>query len=792
MLKSLKNQLVLFSIGAILITSIIFIIINAREQAATEQLEYQEKAKAQSNLFQHIGKNSIIRLQENIFQATRNQALLNAIYQADISEIKRHAATFENRIVASHIVTDLRITDKNGTILYSKKSDELGKPIASHIAPLAAKEVRIRSGYEVFANELRNHYSFPLTQQGQVIGVIHFTLAPKLVFANFAALAGVSHWILVDDQGNTLASSAHIQDHIQLNKVNLHAKQLTTYTYQDKTYSQVSSPIEDYQGHHIATLSTFTDNTQFYHALSRTQYIAIAAIIAWLIIAALLTWLVIARKLRPLTQMKQIASHIEQTGDLSQTIHIHSQDEIGQSAAAINRLLALINHMMHDANSALEQVNQGNFSTEQLEDLTQNYHGDFATFMVNLKRSVNSVHFAMSELERVAQALQQGDFQVHMSTQVQGSIRQTMDALAANLSQIFDDINQVMARVTLSDFSRSVRIEAQGEFATLIHAINHSIKNLNKGFNEVVTTAQRMAEGDFSTPIQTNYQYAMGEAKQAINQSMQDISQTLAHIHSIAHQVEQEVHAVSGVTESLNTHIHQQAESLNNTSHTIQTTATQVAANLQSTQQAANIASGQKGLLVNTNTAMQHTQEAMLGIKEASEQISNITDIINNIAFQTNLLALNAAVEAARAGEHGRGFAVVAGEVRALAGKSSEAAKDISQLVDKTAQAVDRGVSRVDEINGYLQSITEETDKLLTVVTDITQASNEQAVNIHDANEAIHHIDQLSQHNAEQIETSQHTTQQMQQAASALIRSVSAFKLMQHSSVHAISAEQSS
>lgn len=782
MFKSLKNQLVFFSIGVVLVTSAIFMLISQSQQATTQQLEYSEQARFQANLFHHIGENSIIRLRENIFQATRNPSLLEAINAQNIAEIKRHAVTFENRIVASQIATDIRITDQNGKILYSKVEAEIGQTIASAISQLAAKEVLIHSGYEVFANELRNHYSFPLTQRGKTMAVIHFTLSPKLVFADFSKLASVSHWIVVDPQGNQLAASKDIDQGVAIEQLTLTQPTATIYQDEQATYRQIGSLIQDYNGQPIATLTTFTDNTAAYAQLNQVQYMTIAIIIAWLLIAALFTWFFIARKLKPLAQMRAVAANIAKTGDLTAKIKITSDDEIGQSAQAINGVLNLMNRMIGDANSALEQVNQGNFNTQTLSGYAQHYQGDLAAFMVNLKTSVDALHFTMNELQRVAKALHQGDFQVEMSSQVQGEIRHTINNLAHNLSDIFADINQVMAGVTLSDFSRKVSIQAKGEFATLIQSINHSIENLNNGFNDVVSAAQRMANNDFSTPIQTEYQFAMGEAQTAMNHSMQDISQTLAKIRLIAHQVNQETHTVTDVTESLKMHIHEQADSLNTTSNTIQTTASQVAANLKSTQEAADIADGQKGLLDNANSSMQHTQDAMLGIKEASEQISNITSIINGIAFQTNLLALNAAVEAARAGEHGRGFAVVAGEVRALAGKSGDAAKEISTLVEKTAQAVEHGVSRVDEVNAYLQQITEQTDKMLDVVTDISHSSNEQTASIHNVTQAIAHIDSISQQNAAQIEASHEMTEQMQSAADDLTQSVSAFKLIGTSS----------
>ena len=147
------------------------------------------------------------------------------------------------------------------------------------------------------------------------------------------------------------------------------------------------------------------------------------------------------------------------------------------------------------------------------------------------------------------------------------------------------------------------------------------------------------------------------------------------------------------------------------------------------------------------------TVSAMGSIKESSEKISQIIGVIDEIAFQTNLLALNAGVEAARAGEAGRGFAVVASEVRALAQRSSDAAKDIKDLISTSSQHVQRGVTLVDETGKALDKIVSQVANVDTLVSDIASSANEQATGLAEINSAINEMDRVTQRNAEKVMT---------------------------------------
>jgi methyl-accepting chemotaxis protein len=167
--------------------------------------------------------------------------------------------------------------------------------------------------------------------------------------------------------------------------------------------------------------------------------------------------------------------------------------------------------------------------------------------------------------------------------------------------------------------------------------------------------------------------------------------------------------------------------------------------------------------------------DAMNGIERSSEQISRIIGVIDDIAFQTNLLALNAGVEAARAGDSGRGFAVVASEVRALAQRSSDASKEIKELISSSTQLVGRGVEAVGSAGKALTSLVDRVSHISTLVSGIATGASQQSIALAEVNIGVTQLDQVAQRNAAMVEQSMTATQSLQQEAFSMDKLVSHF-----------------
>jgi len=258
----------------------------------------------------------------------------------------------------------------------------------------------------------------------------------------------------------------------------------------------------------------------------------------------------------------------------------------------------------------------------------------------------------------------------------------------------------------------------------------------------------------------------------AIDESMSrlavQIAATVMEIRTSASEVANSATEISSSTTDLSQRTEEQAASLEETSASMEQMAATVKKTAENLQEANLLAIGTRDVANRGGTIVAKTVEGMAKIEESSRKISDIIGVIDEIARQTNLLALNAAVEAARAGEAGRGFAVVASEVRTLAQRSSQAAKDIKELINNSAVQVKEGVGLVNVAGATLEEVVASIQKVSDVVSAIANASAEQSTGIEHINRALTQMDEVTQHNSALVEENAATAKTLEQQAARM------------------------
>lgn len=312
---------------------------------------------------------------------------------------------------------------------------------------------------------------------------------------------------------------------------------------------------------------------------------------------------------------------------------------------------------------------------------------------------------------------------------------------------------------------------------TLANDINRAISTLSTAVTEVVKTAQSLSRGDLTVKVQGSYQGDLAQIKQAMNQAIRSLNDSFSHVQVQAAEVADASTKVEQANLGLSDRIQSQASAIEQTSATMSTLTDQVQQSAAAAQGAAQLVSASAQEVRSGVVVMRHAIDAINEISAVSHQITGIVALIDSIAFQTNLLALNAAVEAARAGEHGRGFAVVASEVRALAGKSADAAKDIKDLVDETALRIHVGTEKVQESGAMLDAVLGHFDQMVSLVKEISQSAGAQAVGLKETNVAIIEIDDAVQQGAGLVQDNTSLAQYLGEVAHSLDALVSRFKL---------------
>jgi len=425
------------------------------------------------------------------------------------------------------------------------------------------------------------------------------------------------------------------------------------------------------------------------------------------------------------------------------------KDELNEVSSSFNQLLGMLQQSIAEANKVVGAIANADFT----QRMTGSYVGDLDALQRGVNASANSVSFMMGELERVMRSLHSGKFDVRMDEKVPKAFRDLVESALVSIDHVIADINTVMAKMNEGSFSHRVNAEAQGSLLSLKVNINASMDAIAEAINAISNVVSAQAIGDLTKSLPDGaFRGQLDELKSAINNSASKLREIVEEVMAASALVSDASGQVSQGSADLSGRVQEQAAALEETSATMNEMASAVQANTENARRVADLAHDVQNKAQEGVDVMDKTIEAMQSIRESSHKIADIVSLIDGIAFQTNLLALNAAVEAARAGEHGRGFAVVAGEVRALAQKSADAAKDIKGLIDDSVTRVENGTHLAEKSGETLGMINQSVAQVAGMIEQIANASNEQATGINQVHKSIADIDLVTQQNAALVE----------------------------------------
>jgi len=414
-------------------------------------------------------------------------------------------------------------------------------------------------------------------------------------------------------------------------------------------------------------------------------------------------------------------------GHLSNRLNMLRKDEIGHLAQAMDKFA---DHLQQNVVFNMQQISEGNINIAPVVIDDKDEIGPA------LKKIVETINNLVNEMDMLTESTKEGQLHVRGNEEAfRGAYRQIVQGVNQTLDGVLGPINEaadVLEKIAGRDMTARVQGDYKGDHAKIKESLNIAVENLDKALHQVLIAADQVAAA--SVQVSSGGQsLSQGASEQA--SSLEEVSSSLQEMLSMTRQNVINAKAAKEVSD----------EAWNSADSGVE--------------------------------CMARMSMAIDKIKTSSDATSRIVKTIDEIAFQTNLLALNAAVEAARAGDAGKGFAVVAEEVRNLAMRSAEAAKNTASLIEEAVQNSENGVLINNEVLTNFQDITEKVNKVSQVVAEIAEASEQQDMGISQVNKAVEQLNQLTQQNAANAEESASAAEEMSSQSEEMRSMVAGFKL---------------
>ncbi|KAA3509033.1 HAMP domain-containing protein [Agrobacterium vitis] len=351
-------------------------------------------------------------------------------------------------------------------------------------------------------------------------------------------------------------------------------------------------------------------------------------------------------------------------------------------------------------------------------------------------------------------------------------------ALNSQSKDLQSSISSIVASAAAGNFSQRItKTYDDADLQRFASSVNELVANVDLGVTEVRRVIAALSSSDLTQDMRGNFQGAFAELQSNVNQAMATLREAMQSIRGASGTITDNSGELSSAANQLARRTEQQAAALEETAAALEEITTTVRTSTERAHEANQMVEQTRNSAGKSGEIVRSAIDAMGRIEQSSQKISQIISVIDEIAFQTNLLALNAGVEAARAGEAGRGFAVVAQEVRELAQRSANAAREIKALINTSADEVKGGVSLVLSTGEALNEIVGLVDHVNGHVASIARAAQEQSAALAEINTSVNHMDQMTQQNAAMVEETTAASQVLASESRQLLVQIERFRL---------------
>lgn len=524
---------------------------------------------------------------------------------------------------------------------------------------------------------------------------------------------------------------------------------------------------------------------------------------------------------KPINRLVKIAKDVTE-GRLNVNIEKTTKDELGILTKSFYDVINIVNSMLMDINEMYNKHEEGELS---FRIDTTHYVGSYEHVADGINNMVVSYIDMLEDIFKVLKAFANGDLTVTLKAykgekaianeqvaQFRDSILEIVNdigdiakagaegklatradiekykgswkSILIGLNEVLDSVIKpiteaqiVLVEMAKGNLKTRVTGEYKGDFAIIKDSLNYTLETVDGYIEEINKELDLMSKGNLTEKIGREYVGQFNTIKDSINKINSSLSKTMIEIMASSEQVLAGAKQISESAMALADGTNEQAASIEQLTATVDTINEQTKITAQNASNANDLSEKSTMNAEVGNEEMKKMLDAMIGIKESSDNISKIIKTIEDIAFQTNLLALNAAVEAARAGQHGKGFAVVAEEVRSLASRSQNAARETTALIEDSIARVNDGTHIAQATATALTTIVENAKSVSNIVASIATSSNEQAEAISQVNIGLSQISSVVQSNSSTSEESAAAAQELNSQAEVLKEMVSYFKV---------------